>query len=147
MENHSNKIRSNEIGIRWELPVVTFTLMSILATNYIQKRRGQALFFSFEYNLLPNSISNKSDYIDRASVSLVKVNLRRLRELIFQKIWPIIKLKINVWEFLWIVQCIVTGLHCKAMCFFLKLWGKRNICFINWFRRNKRWPLSYFVFI
>ena len=37
--------------------VVTFTLISILVTdytwiNYIQKRRGQALLFSFEYNLL-----------------------------------------------------------------------------------------------
>ena len=32
-------------------------------------------------------------------------------------------------------------------CFSLKLWEKRNICFINWFRRNKRWPLSYFLFI
>jgi hypothetical protein len=37
--------------------VVTFTLMSILITDYIQKRRGQALRFSFEYNLLPNLIS------------------------------------------------------------------------------------------
>ena len=27
--------------------VVTFTLISILSTNYIQKRRDQALFFSF----------------------------------------------------------------------------------------------------
>ena len=37
--------------------VVTFTLISILATDYIQKRRGQALLFSFEYNLSPNLIS------------------------------------------------------------------------------------------
>ena len=37
--------------------VVTFTLISILATDYIQKRRGQALLFSFEYNLPPNLIS------------------------------------------------------------------------------------------
>ena len=28
-------------------------LISILVTYYIQKRRGQALLFSFEYNLLP----------------------------------------------------------------------------------------------
>jgi hypothetical protein len=28
-----------------------------LATDYIQKRRGQALLFSFEYNLSPNLIS------------------------------------------------------------------------------------------
>ena len=28
--------------------VVTFTLISKLATDYIQKRRGQALLFSFE---------------------------------------------------------------------------------------------------
>ena len=47
---------------QWETPlcpihVVTFTLISILATDYIQKRRGQALLFSFEYNLSPNLIS------------------------------------------------------------------------------------------
>ena len=33
-------------------------LISILVTDYIQKRRGQARLFSFEYNLLPNLISN-----------------------------------------------------------------------------------------
>ena len=37
--------------------VVTFTLISNLATDYIQKRRGQDNLFSFEYNLLPNLIS------------------------------------------------------------------------------------------
>ena len=37
--------------------VVTFTLISNLATDYIQKRTGQALLFSFEYNLSPNLIS------------------------------------------------------------------------------------------
>ena len=36
--------------------VVTFTLISNLATDYIQKRTGQALFFSFEYNLSPSLI-------------------------------------------------------------------------------------------
>ena len=30
--------------------LVTLTLISNLATDYIQKRRGQALLFSFEYN-------------------------------------------------------------------------------------------------
>ena len=37
--------------------VVTFTLTSNLATNYIQKRRGEPGLFSFEYNLSPNLIS------------------------------------------------------------------------------------------
>ena len=37
--------------------VVTITLISNLVTDYIQKRTGQALFFSFEYNLSPNLIS------------------------------------------------------------------------------------------
>ena len=37
--------------------VVTFTLISKLATDYIQKRRGEPDLFSFEYNLLPNLIS------------------------------------------------------------------------------------------
>ena len=37
--------------------VVTFNLISNLVTDYIQKRRGQALLFSFEYNLLPSLIS------------------------------------------------------------------------------------------
>ena len=41
-------------------------LISILVTNYIQKRRDQALLFSFEYNLLPNFISNFNHYMDRA---------------------------------------------------------------------------------
>ena len=36
---------------------VTFTLISNLATDFIQKRTGQALLFSFEYNLSPNLIS------------------------------------------------------------------------------------------
>ena len=35
----------------------TFMLKSNLATYYIQKRRSQALLFSFEYNLSPNLIS------------------------------------------------------------------------------------------
>ena len=38
--------------------VVTFTLISILATDYIQKRRGQALLFSFEYNHVFNFWEN-----------------------------------------------------------------------------------------
>ena len=37
--------------------VVIVTLISILATENIQKRRGQALLFSFEYNLSPNLTS------------------------------------------------------------------------------------------
>ena len=43
--------------VKCPIHVVTFTLISILATDYIQKRRGQALLSSFEYNLLPNLIS------------------------------------------------------------------------------------------
>jgi hypothetical protein len=35
---------------------VTFTLISILLTDYIQKRGGQALLFSFEYNLRQRQI-------------------------------------------------------------------------------------------
>ena len=37
--------------------VVTFTLISNLATDDIQKRRGEPGLFSFEYNLSPNLIS------------------------------------------------------------------------------------------
>ena len=37
--------------------VVVKNFISILVTDYIQKRRGQALLFSFEYNLLPTLIS------------------------------------------------------------------------------------------
>ena len=43
-------------------------LISNLVTDYIQKRRDQALLFSFEYNLLPNLISNFNHYMDRALV-------------------------------------------------------------------------------
>ena len=39
-------------------------LISILVTDYTQKRRGQALLFAFEYNLLPKS--NFNHYMDRA---------------------------------------------------------------------------------
>ena len=38
--------------------VITFNLISILVTNYVQIRRRKVLLFSFEYNnLLPNLIS------------------------------------------------------------------------------------------
>ena len=37
--------------------VVTFTLISNLATAHIQKRRGEPGLFSFEYNLSPKLIS------------------------------------------------------------------------------------------
>jgi hypothetical protein len=48
--------------------VVVKKLISILVTDYIQKRTGQALLFSFEYNLLQNLISNFNHYMDRAWV-------------------------------------------------------------------------------
>ena len=38
--------------------VLTFTLISILATDYIQKRRVEPGLFSSEYNLSPKLISN-----------------------------------------------------------------------------------------
>ena len=50
--------------------VVTFTLISTLATDYIQKRRGQALLFSFWYYLWICHLTwyqSKRDYMDRAS--------------------------------------------------------------------------------
>jgi hypothetical protein len=47
-------------------------LITVLVTDYIQKRRGQALLFSFEYNLLPNLISNFNQYMDRESDFMIK---------------------------------------------------------------------------
>ena len=47
-------------------------LISILVTDHIQKRRGQAFLFSFEYNLLANLISNFNHYMDRATVPQIK---------------------------------------------------------------------------
>ena len=41
----------------YPIHVVTFTLISNLATDYIQKTTGQALLFSSKYNLSPNLIS------------------------------------------------------------------------------------------
>jgi hypothetical protein len=41
-------------------------MISVLVTDYIQKRRGQALLFFFEYNLLANLLSNFNHYIYRA---------------------------------------------------------------------------------
>ena len=58
--------KTEKKSLRCLVHVVTFTLISILVTDYIQKRRGQALFFSFEYNLLPNLISNFYHYMDQA---------------------------------------------------------------------------------
>ena len=37
--------------------IVNFTLISNLATDYIQKRKGEPGLFSFEYNLSPKLIS------------------------------------------------------------------------------------------
>ena len=37
--------------------VVTFMSIHILATDYIQKRRGEPGLFSFEYSMSPNLIS------------------------------------------------------------------------------------------
>ena len=51
---------------RESVDAYALSMLSILATDYIQKRRGQALLFSFEYNLLPNLISNFNHYMDRA---------------------------------------------------------------------------------
>ena len=48
----------------------TTYLRPILVTDYVQKRRGQAVLFSFEYNLLPNLIS-KSKWIHRYGISYV----------------------------------------------------------------------------
>jgi hypothetical protein len=45
---------------------VVKSFISILVTDHTQKRRDQALFFSFEYNLLPDLISNFNHYMDRA---------------------------------------------------------------------------------
>ena len=77
--------------------VVTFSLISILATDYIQKRRGQALLFSFEYNLLPNLISKFNHhlhYMDRASkMHEVKKNSSLLACAIITRSW---------FNFLWI---------------------------------------------
>ena len=42
---------------RESVDAYALSMLSILATDYIQKRRGQALLFSFEYNLSPNLIS------------------------------------------------------------------------------------------
>ena len=64
LEGDSQNLRlaeNDNFGVKFRplcpIHVVTFTLISILATDYIQKRRGQALLFSFEYNLSPNLIT------------------------------------------------------------------------------------------
>ena len=59
----SAKIRNNTYLMPG--PCSGKNLISILVTDYIQKRRGQALF-SFEYNLLPNLIHIKVKVTDRA---------------------------------------------------------------------------------
>ena len=62
--NQVKKLQGNKVvqyfKILNSVYVVVKKLISILVTGYIQKRRGQALFFSFEYNLLPNLISNQN---------------------------------------------------------------------------------------
>ena len=50
--------------------VVHDNLISILVIDYIQKRRGQALLFSFEYKLLlPKLLIDFYNYMDQAFVS------------------------------------------------------------------------------
>ena len=51
------RLKNHAVKTLCPVHVVTFTLISILATDYIQKRTGKALLFSFEYNLSPNLIS------------------------------------------------------------------------------------------
>ena len=46
--------------------VVTFTLISILATDYIQKRRGQLPFSNLNIICCQIWYQSKSDYMDRA---------------------------------------------------------------------------------
>ena len=53
--NNSNPIKN--CRILCPIHVVTITLISNLATDYIQKRRGEPGLFSFEHNLSPNLIS------------------------------------------------------------------------------------------
>ena len=55
------------------------SLISILVTDYIQKRRGQAHLFSFEYNLLPNLLSNFNYYMDSATVAGQQEKLSQVR--------------------------------------------------------------------
>ena len=43
-------------------------LVSIAVTDYIQKLTGQALLFSFEYNLLPNFMADFNLYMDQAQI-------------------------------------------------------------------------------
>ena len=38
--------------------------LSTLVADYIQTRRGHALLFSFEYNLLPKLLTDDYDYMD-----------------------------------------------------------------------------------
>mgnify|MGYP007022696262 CR=1 FL=1 len=54
------KNKTKNIRVLCPIHVVTFTLISNLATDHIQKRRGEPGLFSFEYNLSPNQ--SKSDY-------------------------------------------------------------------------------------
>ena len=42
-----------------------------MTDHSVQKGRGQTLLFSFEYNLLPNLISNFNHYMDKARIFLI----------------------------------------------------------------------------
>ena len=53
-------------GVFCPIHVVTFTLISNLVTDYIQKRRREPSLFSFEYNLLPKLISKYYCFMDQA---------------------------------------------------------------------------------
>ena len=53
------------------IPFSSENFISILVTDYVQKRRGQAILFSFEYNMLPNLISNFNHYMDRAYIRAI----------------------------------------------------------------------------
>ena len=53
------ELMSDSLTTVCPIHVVTFTLIS----DYIQKRMGESGLFSFEYNLLPNTISQKKNQI------------------------------------------------------------------------------------
>ena len=54
-------------------------LLTTLVTDYIQKRRGHALLFSFKYNLLSKLLTDLYRYMDQAIVTEIKMFAPKLR--------------------------------------------------------------------
>ena len=115
-------------------------LISIFLIDYIQKRRCQALLFSFEYNLLPNLISNFNHYIAFGDIQIWHLNTEwrviLKVEIILIRIWSG-KNPLKFWRHLWMPPT-VRGVWVHET---------RTVCFPNLITFLRAQPLAHHIHI